>query len=98
MSPLGGVVLIVAAELQAARVAVALSTTGSGAGPQIYAEKTGVGSVLSPREIMIPNGSVKPISLRSFFILALTLGSPFRGAGVSKALGVPCWTSHASDC
>lgn len=35
-----------------------------------------MGSVLSPREIMIPNGSVKPISLRSFFILALTFGLP----------------------
>jgi hypothetical protein len=50
----------------AARVAV--SATASGTGPQMYAEKTGVGSVLSPLEMMMPMGSDDPVSLRSFFI------------------------------
>ncbi len=53
----------------------------------MYAEKTGVGSVLSPREMTIPSGSDELISLRSFFInLSLdschTRGSaPFSGTG-----------------
>ena len=34
----------------------------------MYAAKTGVGSVLSPREMTMPSGSVELISLRSFFI------------------------------
>ena len=37
----------------------------------MYAEKTGVGSVLSPLEMMMPMGSDDPFSLRSFFILTL---------------------------
>ena len=40
----------------------------------MYAEKSGVGSVLSPLEMMIPRGSDDTISLRSFFILTLTNG------------------------
>jgi hypothetical protein len=39
----------------------------------MYAEKTGVGSVLSPRDMMIPIGSDWVVSLRSFFI-TLSLG------------------------
>ena len=41
----------------------------------MYAENSGVGSVLSPLEMMIPRGSDDAISLRSFFIL--TLGNGF---------------------
>jgi hypothetical protein len=37
----------------------------------MYAEKSGVGSVLSPLEMMMPRGSDDTISLRSFFILTL---------------------------
>lgn len=37
----------------------------------MYAEKSGVGSVLSPLEMMMPRGSDDAISLRSFFILTL---------------------------
>ena len=44
------------------------SDSVSGTGPQMYAEKTGMGSVLSPREMMIPRGSVGMLSLRSFFM------------------------------
>lgn len=53
---------------QAARLAE--SAGASGTGPQMYAEKTGVGSVLSPRDITIPIGSDEAcsVSLRSFFI------------------------------
>jgi hypothetical protein len=40
----------------------------------MYAEKSGVGSVLSPLEITIPMGSDDTISLRSFFILTLSDG------------------------
>lgn len=40
----------------------------------MYAEKNGVGSVLSPLEMMIPRGSDEAISLRSFFILTLSNG------------------------
>ena len=56
----------------AARVAVSVAAA-SGTGPQIYAEKTGVGSVLSPLEMMMPSGSDDSVSLRSFFIDGLTL-------------------------
>src|SRR5438128_8933341 len=52
--------------LYAARVAD--SSSASGAGAHIYAAKTGVGSVLSPREMTIPIGSGEFVSLRSFFI------------------------------
>ena len=50
------------------------STGASGTGPQMYAEKTGVGSVLSPLDMTIPIGSDEScsVSLRSFFI-ALSL-------------------------
>jgi len=40
----------------------------------MYAEKNGVGSVLSPLEMMMPRGSDDAISLRSFFILTLSDG------------------------
>jgi hypothetical protein len=40
----------------------------------MYAEKNGVGSVLSPLEMIIPRGSDDAISLRSFFILILGNG------------------------
>jgi len=40
----------------------------------MYAEKNGVGSVLSPLEMMMPRGSDVAISLRSFFILTLSNG------------------------
>jgi hypothetical protein len=40
----------------------------------MYAEKSGVGSVLSPLEMMMPRGSDDAISLRSFFILTLSNG------------------------
>ncbi len=65
----GGPFFIVSAVVQAARVAV--SATASGTGPQMYAENTGVGSVLSPLEMMMPIGSDDSVSLRSFFILTL---------------------------
>ena len=54
---------------------VAGSVAGSGAGPQIYAEKTGRGSARSPREMMIPiASSVSMMSLTFFFIGRLVLG------------------------
>ena len=56
----------------AARVAVSAGAA-SGTGPQIYAENMGVGSVLSPLEMMMPRGSDDSVSLRSFFIDCLTL-------------------------
>jgi len=65
-------ILIVAAPDYAARVAA--SWSASGTGPQMYAEKSGVGSVLSPLEMMMPRGSDDTISLRSFFILTLSIG------------------------
>jgi hypothetical protein len=40
----------------------------------MYAEKNGVGSVLSPLEMMMPRGSDEVISLRSFFMLTLSNG------------------------
>lgn len=40
----------------------------------MYAEKSGVGSVLSPLDMMMPRGSDDTISLRSFFIFTLTNG------------------------
>jgi hypothetical protein len=40
----------------------------------MYAEKSGVGSVLSPLEMMMPRGSDVAISLRSFFMLILVDG------------------------
>jgi hypothetical protein len=58
---------MVAAPNYAARVAA--SRVASGTGPQMYAEKIGVGSLVSPLEMMIPRGSEGAISLRSFFIL-----------------------------
>ena len=39
------------------------SRTGSGAGPQMYAEKIGFCSVRSPREMMIPIGLVATVVL-----------------------------------
>jgi hypothetical protein len=55
----------------------------------MYAEKSGVGSVLSPLEMMIPRGSEDTISLRSFFILTLT---KWIHAGLERIIG----TRHAT--
>jgi len=55
----------------------------------MYAEKSGVGSVLSPLEMMIPRGSDDTISLRSFFILTLTSGFT---RGLERIIG----TRHAT--
>ncbi len=56
----------------------------------MYAEKSGVGSVLSPLEMMMPTGSDDAISLRSFFIL--TLGNGFT-LGFGRFIG----TRHATS-
>lgn len=72
---------IVVAPDYAARVAD--SVDASGTGPQMYAEKTGVGSVLSPLEMMMPSGSADAISLRSFFI-SLSLVGATRVARLSQ--------------
>ena len=59
----------------------------------MYAEKTGVGSVLSPREMMMPRGSDELVSLRSFFItLSLCDGHTVARLQV-KALDMPRRTS-----
>lgn len=58
----------------------------SGTGPQIYAENIGVGSDLSPREMMMPSGSVDSVSLRSFFtVLSVVFATPWRAANESSA-------------
>jgi hypothetical protein len=44
------------------------SSTGSGAGPQIYAENVGIGSSREPREMMMPIGSVEMGWIYGFFI------------------------------
>ena len=56
----------------------------------MYAEKTGVGSVLSPLEMMMPRGSDDAISLRSFFILLSLRWMPH--AGLERIIG----TRHAT--
>ena len=50
----------------------------------MYAEKTGVGSVLSPLEMMMPIGSDESVSLRSFFILTLSWMDAF-----GRIIGTP---------
>jgi hypothetical protein len=87
---------IVAAPDYAARVAD--SVDASGTGPQMYAEKTGVGSVLSPLEMMIPSGSADAISLRSFFIGFSLVVATRVARPPLKAVHVPRWPSVANDC
>lgn len=53
----------------------------------MYAENTGVGSVLSPLEMMMPIGSGDTESLRSFFMLALNWWMPRRG--FERFIGTP---------
>jgi hypothetical protein len=88
--------LIVAASDYAARVAASVDVSGTG--PQMYAEKTGVGSVLSPLEMMMPIGSADEISLRSFFICLSLVECHTRGATALRAVDVPYWTSIVSAC
>jgi hypothetical protein len=58
----------------------------------MYAEKTGVGSVLSPREMMIPIGSDEFVSLRSFFMArSLVIATPW--LALLKAVDMPCCKS-----
>jgi hypothetical protein len=64
---------------------VVLSDAGSGAGPQIYAEKMGRSSVLSPREIMIPIGSSISGISRAFFIVVSGCSGP-RSCGYQSAM------------
>jgi hypothetical protein len=55
----------------------------------MYAEKTGVGSVLSPREMIIPIGSDEVVSLRSFFMAcSLVIATPW--LALLKAVDMPC--------
>jgi hypothetical protein len=70
---------------------VAASWSASGTGPQMYAEKNGVGSVLSPLEMMMPRGSDDAISLRSFFILILINRFTAR---LERIIGTRHATSH----
>jgi hypothetical protein len=53
----------------------------------MYAEKTGVGSVLSPLEMMMPIGSDEPVSLRSFFMLTLSWVSAGNN-GFGRIIGI----------
>ena len=59
----------------------------------MYAEKSGVGSVLSPLEMMIPRGSDDAISLRSFFILTLSNGFTM---GFERIIGTRHATPHGA--
>lgn len=69
---------------------VVASGTGSGAGPQIYAEKIGRASLRSPRDMMIPIGSSDSVISRTFFILfSLYTGSNSLRARRYKALMMP---------
>jgi hypothetical protein len=89
--PIGGALRISGSvDSYAARLADSVAAAAaSGTGPQIYAENIGVGSVLSPLEMMMPSGSDDSISLRSFFINSLTLCLPHRGAPAIKAADMP---------
>ena len=66
------------------------SRTGSGAGPQMYAEKIGRCSVRSPRDMTIPIGSSFSFISRIFFIVLSMVAYPimFRVAPF-KALLMP---------
>ena len=64
----------------------------------MYAEKTGVGSVLSPRDMMIPSGSDGVVSLRSFFIALSLYDWHTRVAARLKAPDMPFLGMFASLC
>ena len=78
---------------------VAFFETSSGAGAQMYAEKTGVGSRVSPWEMMMPIGSFDVFALESFFIRSVgRCAGRIARARYVKAGGIPYLTIHGSFC